>query len=333
MNNIIKVNNLTKKYVTYKRASDLKSSIKSFFKREKVYVTAVDNISFTIEKGDVVGILGPNGAGKSTTIKMLAGTLYPSEGSIEVMGYNPNRERTKYVRQMGAVFGQKSQLIFDIPPIDSFRLNKAIYDISDKEFHERLDKLTNLLELGDKINRPTRVLSLGERMKCEFIMAMLHNPKIVFLDEPTIGLDVISKQNIWKFIKEMNKNGTTFILTTHDLEDVEELVNNVIIINNGKKVFDDSLENLKKNLGNKKIIEVQMTDLEHIRDNGSVDLGITGVKVLDCTSNKLKIELDGDVIPVPEFISLLSDKCTFTDISIKELPMETVIRHIYTEEL
>lgn len=333
MSNIITVNHLTKKYVTYKRASDFKSSVKSFFKREKVYVTAVDDISFTIEKGDIVGILGPNGAGKSTTIKMLAGTLFQSDGSIEVMGYNPNKERTKYVRQIGAVFGQKSQLIFDIPPVDSFRLNKAIYDISDEEFTERLKKLTDLLELGDKINRPTRVLSLGERMKCEFIMAMLHNPKIVFLDEPTIGLDVISKQNIWKFIKEMNCNGTTFILTTHDLEDVEELVNNVIIINNGKKVFDDSIENLKKNLGNKKIIEVQIADMEKPCEKDFADWSMTGVKVLDTENHKLKIELDVDATPVTEFISGLNKKFTFTDISIKELPMETVIRHIYTEKV
>jgi len=329
MENIIEVNHLTKKYVTYKRGSDFKSSIKSFFKRTKVDVTAVDDVSFTIKKGDIVGVLGPNGAGKSTTIKMLAGTLFPSAGDIKVMEYDPNKDRVKYVKRMGAVFGQKSQLIFDIPPVDSFRLNKAIYDISEKDYNERLNYLTELLELGDKINRPTRVLSLGERMKCEFIMAMLHQPEIVFLDEPTIGLDVISKRNIRKFIREMNKKGTTFILTTHDLEDVEELVNNVIIINNGKKVFDDSIDNLRKNLGNKKIVEISLKD----KKNNEIDsLNMPGVKVLDNSDEtSLKIEVDIDVTPIANFISALSDKQPFTDISIKSLPMEKIIRHIYTE--
>ncbi|MFQ9514745.1 MAG: ATP-binding cassette domain-containing protein [Eubacterium sp.] len=333
MSKIITVNHLTKKYVTYKRESDFKASLKSFIKRTKVYVTAVDDVSFEIEKGDIVGILGPNGAGKSTTIKMLAGTLYPSEGNIQVMGYNPNKERVQYVKRMGAVFGQKSQLIFDIPPVDSFRLNKAIYDISDDEFNKRLNDLTELLELGDKINRPTRVLSLGERMKCEFIMAMLHNPEIVFLDEPTIGLDVISKRNIWRFIKEMNKNGTTFILTTHDLEDVEELVNNVIIINNGKKVFDDSLDNLRKNLGNKKIVQISLNDVRKVQEkNGEKELNIPGTKILDSSdASTLRIEVDVDVTPITTFISELSSRYSFTDISIKELPMEKIIRHIYTE--
>lgn len=329
MSKIITVKNLSKKYVTYKRDSDIKSSIKSFFKREKVYVSAVDDISFEIEEGDIVGMLGPNGAGKSTTIKMLTGTLFPSEGSISVMGYHPTKERVKYVKNIGAVFGHKGQLISDIPAVDSFRLNKAIYDISDKEFDERLKYLTELLDLGDKINRPTRVLSLGERMKCEFIMAMLHEPKIVFLDEPTIGLDVISKRNIWKFIREMNKKGTTFILTTHDLEDVEELVNNVIIINDGKKVFDDSLDNLKKNLGNKKKVEIALAE----GSNASTDeLDIPGVRVLESDNDSsLRFEVDMDITPINTFITKLSSRYSFTDISVKELPMEKIIRHIYID--
>ncbi|MBR3645302.1 MAG: ATP-binding cassette domain-containing protein [Lachnospiraceae bacterium] len=331
MGNIITVKNLTKRYVTYKRDSDIKSSVKSFFKRQKVYVSAVDDISFEVKEGDIVGMLGPNGAGKSTTIKMLTGTLYPSEGEISVMGFHPTKERIKYVKNIGAVFGQKGQLIFDIPPVDSFRLNKAIYDIPDKVFNERLEYLTKLLDLGDKINRPTRVLSLGEKMKCEFIMAMLHEPKIVFLDEPTIGLDVISKRNIWKFIREMNKKGTTFILTTHDLEDVEELVNNVIIINDGKKVFDDSLENLKKNLGNKKRVEIT---LKEGIDNKITDeeLGIDGVKVLNSDNDlTLRFEVDMDITPIDVFITKLGSRYSFMDISVKELPMEKIIRHIYTD--
>lgn len=196
MGDIITVDKLTKRYSTYKRDSGFKESLKALFVREKVPVIAVNDVSFNVKEGDIVGILGPNGAGKSTTIKMLTGTLYPTSGSIEVMGYNPTKNRKTYIHQIGAVFGQKSQLIWDIPPVDSFRMNKAIYGISDKDFDERLQLMSKIFMVEDFITRPTRVLSLGERMKCEFIMAMLHHPKVVFLDEPTIGLDVIAKHDI-----------------------------------------------------------------------------------------------------------------------------------------
>ncbi|MBE5940355.1 MAG: ATP-binding cassette domain-containing protein [Lachnospiraceae bacterium] len=326
---LIKVDGLGRRYVTYKRGSGFKESIKSFFKRKKVYVDAVKNVSFTVKEGDIVGILGPNGAGKSTTIKMLTGTLYPSEGTIDVMGYNPCKDRVKYVKNMGAVFGQKSQLIFDIPPVDSFVMNKAIYDIDDREYEERLKLLTELLELGDIIYRPTRVLSLGERMKCEFIMAMLHNPKIVFLDEPTIGLDVIAKQNVRKFIKEMNERGVTFILTTHDLQDVEQLAKNVIIINSGEKVFDGTITELKNTLGAKKIVEITLAD-----DTESDVSDIEGVKLIEKNNNlQFTLEVDTEIIPINKFIGLMSQKSVFTDISIKELPMEDVIAKIYTEKV
>lgn len=242
----IKAENLVKSYTTYKRGSGFKETVKSFFRREKVLINAVDGISFEIEQGTVCGILGPNGAGKSTTIKMLCGALFPTSGNIDVMGYSPARDRMKYVRKIGAVFGQRSQLIWDIPPVDSFAMNKAIYGISDEDYKKRLDEMTELFDVGEVIHKPTRVLSLGERMKCEFIMAMLHSPEIVFLDEPTIGLDVIAKNKIREVVGEMNRKGTTFILTTHDLEDVEQLADNVIIINHGKKVFDDTVISRKR---------------------------------------------------------------------------------------
>ena len=325
---IIIVKRLWKKYDTYKRESGVKSTFKSLFRREKITVDAVKDVSFTVKEGDIIGILGPNGAGKSTTIKMLTGTLYPSHGSIEVMGFNPFAQRTAYVKDMGAVFGQKSQLIFDIPPIDSFRMNKAIYGISDEAYKERLDKLTDLLELGDKIMRPTRVLSLGERMKCEFVMAMLHNPKIVFLDEPTIGLDVVAKQNIRKFIKEMNEDGVTFILTTHDLEDVEQLAKNVVIINNGGKVFDGTIEDLRHNLGNKKIVE--MTLAEHNAQSYVFDM--EGVTLLDNKQgHKVELEVDVDILPISQFITKQANWLEFTDISVRELPMEQIITKIYKD--
>ena len=234
---IINVENLCKTYTTYRRGSSLRETVKSFFKREKAVIKAVDNVSFNVEKGSVCGILGPNGAGKSTTIKMLCGALYPEAGEIKALGFRPYEDRKKYVREIGAVFGQRSQLVWDIPPVDSFNMNRAIYGISKQDYKSRLDELSSLFEIEDVMHKPVRVLSLGERMKCEFIMAMLHKPKIVFLDEPTIGLDVIAKGKIRDFIQKLNKGGTTFILTTHDLEDVKQLADHVIVINNGVKVF------------------------------------------------------------------------------------------------
>lgn len=321
--NIISVNNLTKNYETYKRGSGFSETVKSFFKREKVIVNAVNDISFNVEEGEIVGILGPNGAGKSTTIKMLTGTLYPTSGDITVMDYVPHKDRISYVNHIGAVFGQKSQLVWDIPPIDSFNMNKAIYSIADKDYNERLTMLTELFELKDITNKPTRVLSLGERMKCEFIMAMLHRPKIVFLDEPTIGLDVIAKQRIRQFIKEMNKNGTTFILTTHDLEDVEQLAQKVIIINHGQKVFDDTLQSLQLNLGAKKI--VQLTLVKPVNN-----INLEGVKIIEKKSElEYTLEVNIEKNSISSFIRSLTELCEFSDISIKELPMEKIITEIY----
>lgn len=320
---IITVRDLRKTYETYKRGSTFSETVKSFFKREKVVIDAVKDISFTVGEGEIAGILGPNGAGKSTTIKMLTGTLFPSAGEINVMGFTPHKERSNYVHNIGAVFGQKSQLIWDIPPLDSFNMNKAIYSISDRDFKNTLDNLTGLFEVEDIVSKPTRVLSLGERMKCEFIMAMLHKPKIVFLDEPTIGLDVIAKQRIRAFIKEMNSQGTTFILTTHDLEDVEQLAQKVVIINHGQKVFDDSLQNLQLALGSKKIIHLMLT-------SPLPEVKIDEAQIVEKKSDfEYTLEVDLGNSSINAFIRNLTDQCEFSDISIKELPMEKIITQIY----
>ncbi|WP_034860563.1 ABC transporter ATP-binding protein [Ruminiclostridium cellobioparum] len=320
---IITVENLNKTYETYRRGSKFSETFKSFFKREKVIIEAVKDISFTVEEGEIAGILGPNGAGKSTTIKMLTGTLFPTGGTINVMGYTPHKERAAYVHNIGAVFGQKSQLIWDIPPMDSFNMNKAIYSISDRDFKYTLDKLTGLFEVEDIVSKPTRVLSLGERMKCEFIMAMLHKPEVVFLDEPTIGLDVIAKQRIRTFIKEMNAQGTTFILTTHDLEDVEQLARKVVIINHGQKVFDDKLQNLQLVLGSKKIIHLMLT-------SPRTDIKIEGTEVAEKKSDyEYILEVNLANSSINTFIRNLTNMCEFSDISIKELPMEKIITRIY----
>jgi len=324
---IINVQNLSKTYTTYKRGSGLSDMMRSFFKREKVIVKAVDNVSFAIEEGSICGILGPNGAGKSTTIKMLCGALYPSGGEIEAIGFRPYADRKRYVREIGAVFGQRSQLIWDIPPIDSFNMNRAIYGIPLAEYKTRLDELANLFEIEEVMHKPTRVLSLGERMKCEFIMAMLHAPKVVFLDEPTIGLDVIAKAKIREFILNINKTGTTFILTTHDLEDVKQLADHVIIINHGAKVFDDTLHNLQLNLGEKKIVELTLD--KPFEENGELS---DDIKVIEQKSPlELTLEVDTSKVAISKFIETISRSFSFSDIAVKELPMEKIIMQIYNE--
>lgn len=322
---IISVKNLTKTYYTYKRGNGLKETVKSFFHRTKVKINAVDDISFSVEEGEICGILGPNGAGKSTAIKMLCGALFPTFGEILVMGYMPSKERKKYVNYIGAVFGQKSQLIWDIPPIDSFYMNKAIYGIPDVDFNACLNELTEIFDVKEIMQKPTRVLSLGERMKCEFIMAMLHNPKVVFLDEPTIGLDVIAKTKIREFIRKMNENGTTFILTTHDLEDVKKLAHRVIIINHGKKVFDDTLIKLQNSLGEKKIVELILEKPYNFENSEHITV-LAQTSPLEVT-----LELDTEKLSISEFIKQLSADVCFTDISVKELPMDDIITKIYQE--
>ncbi|MBP2113041.1 ABC transporter ATP-binding protein [Paenibacillus silagei] len=323
---VIDVKHLTKTYTTYKRGAGMGQTFRSFFKREEVSVQAVNDISFAIEQGEICGMLGPNGAGKSTTIKMLCGALYPTSGEISVLGYSPARDRKRYVGKIGAVFGQKSQLIWDIPPIDSFNMNKAIYGISTPDFNHRLEELAALLEISEVIEKPTRVLSLGERMKCEFVMAMLHQPDILFLDEPTIGLDVIAKVKIREFIRQMNKKlNMTCILTTHDLEDVEELAHRVIVINHGEKVFDDSLQRLKVFLGEKK--QVSFTFVESVQ-NTPFDNDYT--KVVERPSDfQVTLEVDTASISISEFIENISRKHGFSDISVKELPIQQVVMNIY----
>ncbi|MCL2357693.1 MAG: ATP-binding cassette domain-containing protein [Defluviitaleaceae bacterium] len=324
---VIKVTNLTKKYVTHKRGSGFGAAVKSLFKREKVEVVAADEISFSVKKGSICGLIGPNGAGKSTTIKMLCGSLYPTSGTIESLGMNPYHERKKYVRRIGAVFGQRSQLVWDIPPIDSFNMNRAIYGIGREDYKSRLSHLAGLFEIEEVMQKPTRVLSLGERMKCEFIMAMLHNPEIVFLDEPTIGLDILAKTKIRDFIREINAAGTTFILTTHDLEDISQLAEHVIIINHGKKVFDDELIKLQHFVGEKKIIELTLPQPFNAETLHELNVRLVKEK----SSHEIVIEADTAQQSVGELIEKLSRKMHFTDISVKALPMEEIIAKIYSD--
>ena len=320
---LISVENLTKVYKTYQRGSSFKETFKSLLVRKPLYVHALKGISFGIAAGELVGFLGPNGAGKSTTLKILTGILYPSSGAVDVMGYTPWRDRKKYVAKIGAVFGQKSQLLWDIPPIDAFYLNKAIYAIPDRVFKRTMENMVELLDLKDVIRKPTRQLSLGERMKCEFIMAMLHQPEIVFLDEPTIGLDVIAKDKIREFILEMNKKGVTFILTTHDLSDIEHLARRVIVVNHGEIVFDDSIATLRRHWGEKKIIAVSTV-------HPLPDLTLPGITVTKRISDyQAELELDLALYELNKFIALVNKASTIRDLSVQEPQIEEAIKVLY----
>lgn len=242
---IIEVKNLGKTFQTYKKQEGFWGSIKSIFYRKKIETKAVNDISFEIEEGEFIGFLGPNGAGKTTTLKMLSGILYPTSGSAKILGFTPSERERKYQKQIGMVFGQKSQLLWDLPALDSYLLFKEIYEIPDEQFKKKIKELSELLDVTEFLNQQVRKLSLGQRMKCELIASLLHSPKVLFLDEPTIGLDIVSKKRMWDFMSEYNKKEkTTVILTSHYMEDIKRLCKRVIIIDKGKKLYDGDLQKL-----------------------------------------------------------------------------------------
>jgi len=242
---IIEVKNLSKTYEYYKKQPGLWASVKGLFRREKLFTQAVKEISFNIQEGELVGFLGPNGAGKTTTLKMLSGILYPTGGEATVLGHTPWKRQKEYQKQFALVMGQKNQLWWDLPAMESFILNKEIYEVSDKDFKRNLDELVALLDIKDVLDIQVRKLSLGQRMKCELAAALLHKPKVLFLDEPTIGLDVIAQKNIRDFIKKYNRaEKTTIMLTSHYMEDIKELCDRVIIIDRGTIIYDGDLNSL-----------------------------------------------------------------------------------------
>jgi len=322
---IIEVKNLNKKFKIKEKEKGLKGSIKSIIKPKYKTINAVDNISFSVEKGEILAFIGPNGAGKSTTIKMLTGILYPTDGEIKVMELEPSKKRKQLSYKIGTVFGQKEQLWTHLTPYDNFKFFGAIYDIPDKEIEERIQDLTDTFELEKFINTPVRNLSLGQRIRCEIVTALIHKPEILFLDEPTIGLDPVVKENIRKLIKKMNKElGTTIFLTSHDIGDIEKLCKRVIIINNGKIIMDDIMTNLKYHYLNKKIIEVKTKEKIDLKDED-------GIKILKDKGYNLKIELDGQKKTVTDIIKLL-DADNIIDINISSIPLEDIITEIYKGE-
>ncbi len=322
---IIKVKNLKKEFKSYERGAGFLEAVKSLFVRKIKISKAVDDISLNIKKGEVVGFLGPNGAGKSTTIKMLSGVMYPTSGEVKIMGYVPWKDRKNYVSNIGVVFGQKSQLYWDLPPIDSFYLHKGIFSLEEKAFKSELNKLVKLLSIEDIMKKPTRQLSLGERMRCEFVIAMLHKPKIVFLDEPTIGLDLFAKEIIRKFIRQINKEeGTTFIVTSHDLEDIEHLCDRVIIINHGKIVFNDITSKLQ--IQNKKYVKMKFYDKVDLQKLKKIK-SVKNIKKL--SEYTVQLELDTSKLTIAEFLEKFSKSKKIEDLELSNPPITELIKKLY----
>lgn len=267
----IKINSLTKSFKLFKRSAGLKGAFKSFFNREYQIFTALDNINLEINEGEIIGILGENGAGKTTLIKLMVGLLYPNKGSVVIDGYNPWERNYKFLSNISVVMGQKNQLWWDIPASESFLLNKHIYNLNDKEYNETLDELVNYLDVKEKLNVQVRRLSLGERMKMEIIAALLHRPKIILLDEPTLGLDVISQSKIREFVKYYNKeHKTTFVITSHYSKDIQEMCKRVFVLNKGKSVYDGNFIDLVKNINPKRKLVFEFNNLPDLNSLNSI---------------------------------------------------------------
>lgn len=321
--NIIEVNNLIKRYEFYRKEAGLWGSIKSIFYRKEYYANAVNDISFNIQEGEIVGFLGPNGAGKTTTLKMLSGILYPTAGSMKVWGFNPQERKKEFRKQFGIVMGQKDQLVKLITPMDNFLLFKEFCEVSDREFEDILKELVNLLDIEDILDIQVKKLSLGQRMKCELVAALLHNPRVLFLDEPTIGLDVVAQKNVRDFIKKYNNlKKTTIILTSHYMEDIKELCERVIIINFGKIIYDGKLSDLISKYATDKIIKVITT-----APVKKEDFEVFGT-VEDYQQIRASIRVPRE--NVKNIASkIISSNLPIDDILIDEMPIDDIIRIIF----
>jgi ABC-2 type transport system ATP-binding protein len=323
MSPIISATGVGKTFRQLKRQSGFAGAIRSLFSRDYAEIRAVDSISFAIEPGEAVGYLGPNGAGKSTMIKMMTGILTPSAGALSVLGREPHANRMVNAREIGAVFGQRSQLWWDLPVRDSYDLNRHIYDIPEARFVDNLAFLTAMLDMAPYLDRPVRQLSLGQRMRAEIALALLHDPKILFLDEPTIGLDVVAKDAVRKFLSEVNKQrGTTIILTTHDLVDIEEICPRLIMVDDGKLLFDGELKRLRATLGSRRRLT-----LEFATDPGPITL-TTATLAADEGATKHFL-LENETVSLLDVLGELGRGHGLKDVKLEEPDIEEVIRTFY----
>ena len=324
---IITVSNLCKHFKVYKHHRGTWGAMRNLFTREYRLVRAVDEISFEIEPGELVGYIGPNGAGKSTTIKMLTGLLVPTGGDLHVNGRVPWKERRAHVATLGAVFGQRTTLWWDLPVIESLDLLQYIYKIPPPRFRRNLDEFRQLLELDPFLDTPVRSLSLGQRMRADLCAALLHNPTLLFLDEPTVGLDVVAKQRVRQFIHHINRErGTTVILTTHDLSDVEKLCERVMIIDQGRLLFDGKLDALRERFGGKRELVVYFA-----QEYESVP--VDGAKVVERDGTRATYQFERGVVAASDLIGRLSARYRIRDLQVREPEIAETVRRIYEERL
>ena len=319
----IEVNGVSKEFKVNKRSAGIPGMIANMFVPKYEIKKAVNELSFTIEKGEMVGFIGPNGAGKSSTIKMLSGILCPDKGSIKVNGYIPYKQRKAYVKNIGVVFGQKSQLQWDLPVIDSFELLRAIYRIPDDKYKKNLERFTDMLDMKSFINQPVRQLSLGQRMRSDIVASLLHSPDIVFFDEPTIGVDVIGKETIRSFIKQLNaEDKVTMIFTTHDMQDIEQTCNRIIIIDKGSLMYDGSLHDIRNKYGSERRLiaefneECQVSPMENVVMEKMKD-------------RKISFNFDNNVVDVNKLMHEILDNYNVRDITVAEPEIESIIQKMY----
>ena len=325
------VRDLSKHFRTFKRREGLLGSIQNLFFRDYRTVAAVDRVSFSIERGEMVGYIGPNGAGKSTSIKMLTGILVPTSGEIRVNGFVPYRQRAQYVKTIGAVFGQRTQLWWDIAVVESFKLLRRIYDVPQRDFDARMERFNEILGIRDYLHTPVRKLSLGERMRCDLAAALLHNPPLLFLDEPTIGLDVVAKDHIRQFLRSINREfRTTVLLTTHDLDDIEELCRRIMIIDHGRVLYDGPLEDLKQRLLRTKQVKFALKDRAQVAKVAACCRD--GLELEQVDELTYRIRFDRGRVGTADLIRQILDTVEVRDLLIEDEPIEEIVKRIYAGE-
>ena len=323
----IEVKNISKEFKVNKRSAGIPGMIANMFVPKFEIKKAVNDLSFTIEKGEMVGFIGPNGAGKSSTIKMLSGILCPDSGSISVAGYIPYKQRKAYVGNIGVVFGQKSQLQWDLPVIDSFELLRAIYHIPEEKYKRNLERFTEMLDMKSFINQPVRQLSLGQRMRSDIVASLLHSPEIVFFDEPTIGVDIIGKETIRSFIKELNEQDkVTMIFTTHDMQDIEQTCKRIIIIDKGSLMYDGSLQEIRSRYGTTRRLIAEFNEETAVAP-------IKNVVIEDLKDRKVSFTFDNNIVDVNRLMHEVLEKYSVHDVTVAEPEIESIIQKIYKGEV
>lgn len=320
---LITVRNLRKEFKVYQHRAGFVGAIRNLASSKHSVVKAVDGISFEMDEGEMVGYVGPNGAGKSTTIKMLTGILVPTSGEIDVAGLIPYKSRKENARRMGVVFGQRTQLWWDLPVIESFQLLQKIYSISIDVYKRNIEIFNDLLNIEEFIKTPVRKLSLGQRMRCDLAAALLHDPPIIYLDEPTIGLDVVAKQRIRDFLKQINEERkTTIILTTHDLSDVEKLCDRMMIIDHGRIIYDGTVSEIKQRYGKKRRLVVDLAG-DH------KELAVLGAEAIRQVDHRAWIQFDRDEVSASQLIAEITKKYEIIDLTVEEPEIETIVAGIY----